>query len=112
VAGTLTLLTHDVILRDVRFRGAYTGTVTLRIDGDTPPDRVAQKIVLDQHLGRSAFFVNLSEAANAAITDSQGRGTITNDDTAGVSLSIDDMTVTEGNSVRPSSSRHRPGSQR
>ena len=41
------------------------------------------------------FFVNLSGATNASISDGQGIGTITDDDTA--SLSINDVTLTEGN---------------
>lgn len=43
------------------------------------------------------FFVNLSSATNVTISDSQGIGTITDDDAA-PSLSIGDVTVTEGNS--------------
>lgn len=42
------------------------------------------------------FFVNLSNPVNATIGDSQGVGTIVNDDTvAGVSVSISDATVIE-----------------
>jgi subtilisin family serine protease len=43
------------------------------------------------------FFVNLGSAANALIADSQGQGTITNNDPK-PSLSIGDAVVTEGNS--------------
>ena len=42
------------------------------------------------------FVVNLSNADNATIADGQGVGTITNDDVA-PQLSINDVTVTEGN---------------
>jgi hypothetical protein len=42
------------------------------------------------------FVVNLSNATFATITDDQGTGTITNDDDP-PTLSIDDVTVTEGN---------------
>src|SRR5262249_39163138 len=42
------------------------------------------------------FFVNLTIALNADISDSQGLGTIVNDDLP--SVSINDVTVTEGNS--------------
>jgi hypothetical protein len=42
------------------------------------------------------FTVDLSGATNATISDTQGVGTITDDDAA-PSLSIDDVTVTEGN---------------
>jgi serine protease len=41
------------------------------------------------------FFVNLSNASGATITDSQGVGTILNDD--GVYVSIADVAITEGN---------------
>ena len=43
------------------------------------------------------FVVNLSNAANATISDDQGQGTITNDDTA-PALTINDVTLAEGNS--------------
>jgi len=43
------------------------------------------------------FFVNLSGATNATISDNQGLGTI-NDDDPQPSLSINDVSVTEGNS--------------
>ena len=42
------------------------------------------------------FNVNLSNAANATISDSQGVGTINNDD-AQPAISIGDTAVTEGN---------------
>ena len=42
------------------------------------------------------FFVNLSSPVNATIADGQGVGTITNDDPP-PTISIDDVTVTEGN---------------
>ncbi len=41
------------------------------------------------------FFVNLSNPANATISDNQGQGTITDDDPP-PSISITDVTVTEG----------------
>jgi uncharacterized repeat protein (TIGR01451 family) len=45
--------------------------------------------------GDETFFVNLSDPVNAVITDSVGLGTIQNDDSA--TLSINDQTITEGN---------------
>ena len=42
------------------------------------------------------FTINLSNAANATIADPQGIGTITDNDPL-PALSIDDVTVTEGN---------------
>ncbi len=53
--------THDIIVRHLRFRGVFThgmpnrnnaGTIT--IDGDSRPDRVAQRIVLDHITARNA----------------------------------------------------------
>src|SRR6185295_7405600 len=63
--------------------GETTKTVTVVVNGDT----VAE--------ANETFFVNLSGASGATVSDSQGQGTITNDDAA--SLSINDVTVTEGN---------------
>jgi hypothetical protein len=62
-----------------------TQTVTVVVIGDT---------MLEPN---EDFFVNLGVPSNGAITrtDSQGIGTITNDDAA--SLSINDVSVTEGN---------------
>jgi len=58
--------------------------ITVKVCGDTVYEK-------DQ-----TFFVNLSSAADATITDNQGVGTITNDDAA-PTLAINDATVTEGN---------------
>src|SRR6185503_12871065 len=63
--------------------GATTGTVTVVVKGDTAVEP------------NETFFVNLSGASGATVTDSQGQGTINNDDLP--SLSINDVTVTEGN---------------
>ena len=62
-----------------------TQTVTVAVIGDT---------MLEPN---ENYFVNIGVPSNGAITlgDSQGVGTITNDDTA--SLSINDVSVTEGN---------------
>ena len=63
-------------------------TITVLVNGDTTFEP------------NESFFVNLSTPANATIADSQGVGTITNDDAAGaVSISIGDATVAEGNSA-------------
>lgn len=48
-----------------------------------------------------AFNVNLSGATNATIADAQGAGSITNDD-AQPTISIDDVTVSEGNGASTS----------
>ena len=65
--------------------GPLTQTVTITVNGDT----------LDEI--NETYFVNLSNALNAAITDAQGIGTILDDDPATATLSINDVTVTEGN---------------
>ncbi len=65
--------------------GETSKTVTVLVNGDT----------LDEP--NEAFVVNLSNAVNATIADTQGLGTITNDDPV-PALAIGDATVTEGNS--------------
>jgi hypothetical protein len=67
--------------------GSTLGIITVQIQGDTRNEADEQ------------FFVNLSTPANATIKDGQGVGTIVNDDAAaGPTVSIDSVTVTEGNS--------------
>ena len=68
--------------------GTTTMTVSVPINGDT-------SVEADE-----TFFVNLSRADGANITDGQGVGTILNDDGAAPlpTLSIDDVSVLEGNS--------------
>src|SRR5207244_2505474 len=70
--------------------GETTKTITVPVVGDTA-------VELDE-----TFFVNLTGAsANATIADSQGLGTILNDDAAPPplpQLSIDNVSLTEGNS--------------
>ena len=65
--------------------GQTSRAVTVVVNGD----------VIDEP--DETFFVNLSNAVNAAIADNQGMGTISDDDGA-PSLSVNDVTVTEGNS--------------
>jgi glucose/arabinose dehydrogenase len=45
-----------------------------------------------------AFFVNLTGATNATVSDNQGSGTLTNDDTQ-PTISINDVSVTEGSAA-------------
>jgi hypothetical protein len=67
------------------FNPGETGkTVMVTVNGDTKFEP------------NETFFVNLSGATNATIADNQGQGTITNDD-AQPTISINDVTVTEGN---------------
>ena len=63
--------------------GVTTRTVTVLVKGDT----------LDE--ADETYFVDLSNPGNATIADSQGLGTITDDDPA-PTISIGDATVTEG----------------
>jgi uncharacterized repeat protein (TIGR01451 family) len=65
--------------------GDLTKTITVLVNGDT----------MDEP--NETFFVNLSNAVNAVILDSQGQGTI-NDNDAAPAVSINDVTVSEGNS--------------
>jgi hypothetical protein len=65
--------------------GETSKTITVAVNGDTTFEN------------NETFFVNLSSATNASITDNQGAGTINNDDSP-PALSINDVTITEGNS--------------
>ena len=64
--------------------GQTSKQVTVQVKGD----------LLDE--ASETYFVNLSNPANATISDGQGVGTITDNDPL-PSLSINDVTVTEGN---------------
>jgi hypothetical protein len=64
--------------------GVTSQPVTVSVQGD----------ILDEP--DETFFINLSGAVNATIADNQGLGTITDDDGA-PSLSINNVSVTEGN---------------
>jgi large repetitive protein len=64
--------------------GTTTATVGITVNGD----------VLDE--ANETFDVTLSNPGNATIGDSSGLGTITDDDAA-PTLSVDDVTITEGN---------------
>jgi hypothetical protein len=64
--------------------GETTKLVTVQVLGDTADE------------ANETFFVDLSGATNASITDAQGLGTITDDDA--VTLAINDVTVAEGDS--------------
>jgi chitinase len=62
--------------------GQTTGTITVLVNGD----RLGEP--------NETFFVNLSSPTNATIADGQGIGTILDDEPR---ISINDVTVTEGN---------------
>ncbi len=76
-SGTVTFAANDT-----------SETITITVNGDT----------LDE--ANETFFVNLTNPSGATIADGTGRGTIINDDPR-PSLSINDVTVTEGNSGTP-----------
>jgi large repetitive protein len=63
--------------------GETTKTITVLVKGDTNAE------------ANETFFVNLSGAVNATITDNQGQGTITSDDTPLIGLSSSTYSVTE-----------------
>jgi titin len=63
--------------------GETSKTIAVTVNGD----------VIDEF--NETFFVNLTNATNAAIIDSQGEGTVVDDDTA--TASVNDVTVIEGN---------------
>jgi uncharacterized repeat protein (TIGR01451 family) len=65
--------------------GDLTKTITVLVNGDT----------LDE--ANENFFVNLSGAVNAVLLDSQGQGTISDND-PNPSLSVNDLSIDEGNS--------------
>src|SRR6185503_6945337 len=65
--------------------GTTSQSVTVRVNGD----------LLNE--ADETLFVNLSTPTNATFSDSQGVGTINNDDPV-VAVAITDVTVTEGNS--------------
>ena len=74
---------------------AASGTATFIAGATSTP--VAVSVIGDTMFeGAESFAVNLSGAINATIADPQGSGTIINDD-AVPSLSITDVSVTEGN---------------
>ena len=62
--------------------GQTSKTVTVVVKGDTTPE------------AHETFFVNLSGANNATLGDTQGQGTVNNDDTT---LTINDLSDAEGN---------------
>nr|WP_184492326.1 putative Ig domain-containing protein [Xanthomonas arboricola] len=65
--------------------GSSSATFTVLVNGDTLSEP------------NETFFVNVSNVTGASVGDGQGQGTIVNDD-ALPALSIDDVSVNEGNS--------------
>ncbi len=65
--------------------GSSSATFTVLVNGDTLSEP------------NETFFVNVSNVSGAGVSDAQGQGTIVNDD-ALPSLSINDVSINEGNS--------------
>ena len=86
--GTATTMNSDYIAKSLTNQvipaGVTTYTFSVTINGDTnvEPDET--------------FLVNVSNVVGANVTDGQGRGTIQNDDLP--AISINDVSVSEGNS--------------
>jgi predicted extracellular nuclease len=67
--------------------GQTSKNFSVTINGDTTVEQ------------NESFFFNVSNVSNATVTDGQGIGTIVNDDSVALpNLSINDVTVNEGNS--------------
>jgi predicted extracellular nuclease len=67
--------------------GATSKTFSVTINGDTTVE------------SNETFFFNVGSVSGATVSDGQGLGTISNDDSAVLpTLSVNDVTVTEGNS--------------
>jgi hypothetical protein len=66
--------------------GETTKTISVQVNGDMDFE------------GDETFVVDLSNPSNATIADDQGQGTIVNDDDLPPTLSIDDVSVFEGDS--------------
>lgn len=84
--GTASLLSDYLALAATTLTflpGELTQTVTVALNGDSLSE------------ADETFFVNLTGAINATVSDNQGLGTITNDDLA-PTVSINDVTVLEG----------------
>ncbi|WP_293395863.1 Calx-beta domain-containing protein, partial [Nevskia sp.] len=66
--------------------GELSKTINVTVNGDTTVEPT------------ETFFVNLSNPSGATLGDSQGQGSIVNDDTSAPALSVNDVSTTEGNS--------------
>jgi disulfide oxidoreductase YuzD len=87
--GTATLSNSDYASNSgtLNFAASQTSnTVTILVNGDTTIE------------SNETFNVNLSSCVSCIITDNQGIGTITNDDSSQPNITINDISLTEGNS--------------
>jgi CSLREA domain-containing protein len=88
--GTATTVDSDYV--------AASGTGTIPSGGATASTTVSVTINGDAIFeNNESFLINLSAPTNAVISDAQGTGTITNDETA-PTLAINDVSIVEGNS--------------
>jgi hypothetical protein len=86
--GTATAADNDYVATSGTLTipaGQTTGQILVQVNGDTAVEP------------NETFLVNLSAPTNATIADGQGIGTIVNDDTPTIWLSIADTTLPEGN---------------
>ncbi|MBL8296886.1 MAG: hypothetical protein JNN30_00945 [Rhodanobacteraceae bacterium] len=88
--GTATLADADYVQKTLTSQSIAAGqtsyTFDVSVNGDSAIEPTEQ------------FFVNVSNVTNATVGDGQGQGTITNDDAVLPQLSINDVSVTEGDS--------------
>jgi len=73
-----------------------SGTVTFAAKDNLPKSVLVSVIGDDLNEANETFFVNLTNAKNAAIKTPQGTGTITNDDPVVSAIVITNLSVTEG----------------
>ncbi len=76
--------TSNTLLSQTIPAGSSTYSFTVLVNGDTTPET------------NETFFVNVTNATGATVTDGQGQGTIVNDDAA-PNLTINDVSLNEGN---------------
>ena len=89
IDGTATTADNDYVANSVTSQTIVAGNSSSTFDVTVNDDTTAEP--------DETFFVNVTNATNATITDSQGVGTITNDDAVLPVLTINDVTLTEGN---------------
>src|SRR5581483_3512923 len=87
--GTATLADNDYL--------ATSGTLTFAAGQTT--QTITVPVVADSKVeGNETFFVNLSNATGATISDAQGQATVNNDDVATSNITINNVSKSEGNS--------------
>lgn len=86
--GTATVADSDYVAKSQTSQTITAGNTTFAFDVTVNGDANIEP--------NETFFVNVTNVTGATVTDSQGQGTIQNDDSP--TLSINSVTVTEGNS--------------